>query len=85
MPKYAIVEFSAENDIAVVAASWIYEENDKTFCHCPPLWQMSRAAEKCLAVQPSWKAYECREIYSTGIVCSNIYLILKSFTEHYTL
>ena len=77
MSKYTIVEFSAEKDIAVVSTSWIYDENQQTFCRCPPLSQMSRAAEKCLAAQPSWKAYECRQLYSTGIFGSRMYLIVK--------
>lgn len=66
MPKYAIVEFDADKDLAVVSSSWMYEDDGKTFCYCPPIAQMSRAAEKCLAVQLSWKAYKCRQLYCTG-------------------
>jgi len=69
MPKYAIVEFNIDSTIAVVATSWLFDDvKGKTMCHCPPLSQLSRAAEKCLPVDPDWKIYEIRQLYSTGIV-----------------
>ena len=68
MPKYAIVEFADDSDIAIVATTWLFEDdNGKMFCHCLPLAQLSRAAEKCLPPQQTWKDYECRQLYSTGM------------------
>jgi len=68
MAKFAIVEFVTDKSVAVVCTSWLVDGEDKTFCHCPPLSQMTSAVTNCVPVQQGWTMYECRQLYCTGTV-----------------
>ncbi len=66
--RFKIFHFFTDESVAVVPATWIFQEDDKVKCYYPAYHtsKMKKTVKKCTEFQSDWPVYEGRVIHSYG-------------------